>query len=190
MKLAIEKARASEIPIVFDPVGAGATGLRNNAIYVLFPSGPPTIIRGNASEINAAALSAATTRGVDSTESSESALHSAKRLVDSYGSTVCVSGAVDYVLDGEDMIKIHNGHHLMPKVTALGCTASVLCAAFAAVNPSPLKATAGAMATMGVAGELAAESDFCRGPGSFQVAFLDALYNLTFEDLRGKLRVE
>ena len=190
MKLAIEKARASEIPIVFDPVGAGATGLRNNAIYVLFPSGPPTIIRGNASEINAAALSAATTRGVDSTESSESALHSAKRLVDTYGSTVCVSGAVDYVLDGEDMIKIHNGHHLMPKVTALGCTASVLCAAFAAVNPSPLKATAGAMATMGVAGELAAESDFCRGPGSFQVAFLDALYNLTFEDLRGKLRVE
>jgi len=190
MKLAIEKAGRKNIPMVFDPVGAGATGLRNNAIHVLFPSGPPTIIRGNASEINAAAASAATTRGVDSTESSESALDSAKRLADTYGSTVCISGAVDYILNGEKTVKIHNGHTLMPKITALGCTATALCAAFAAVNNSPLQATAGAMATMGIAGELAAESDYCRGPGSFQVAFLDALYNLTFEDLRGKLRVE
>ncbi len=190
MKLAIEKAKTSGVPTVFDPVGAGATGLRNNAIHVLFPSGPPTIIRGNASEINAAAKSAATTRGVDSTESSESALQSAKRLIDTYGSTVCISGAIDYILDGETTLKVHNGHQLMPKVTGLGCTASVLCAAFAAVNSSPLRAAAGAMATMGIAGELAAESVYCRGPGSFQVAFLDALYNLTFEDLRGKLRVE
>jgi len=171
-------------------VGAGATGLRNNAIHVLFPSGPPTIIRGNASEINAAAASAATTRGVDSTESSESALDSARRLVETYGSTICISGAVDYILDSEKTVKVYNGHQLMPKVTALGCTATALCAAFAAVNESPLEAAAGAMATMGVAGELAAESDYCRGPGSFQIAFLDSLYNLKFEDLRGKLRLE
>ncbi len=190
MKLAIEKAKSKNVPIIFDPVGAGATGLRNNAIHVLFPSGPPTIIRGNASEINAAAASAATTRGVDSTESSESALDSARRLVETYGSTICISGAVDYILDSEKTVKVYNGHQLMPKVTALGCTATVLCAAFAAVNESPLEAAAGAMATMGVAGELAAESDYCRGPGSFQIAFLDSLYNLKFEDLRGKLRLE
>ncbi len=190
MKLAIEKATNKGLPVIFDPVGAGATELRNNTIYVLLPSGPPTIIRGNASEINASAVSAAKTRGVDSTESSETAIESAKRLVQTYGSTVCISGEVDYILDKENIVEIHNGHPLMPKVTGLGCTATALCAAFAAVNPNPLAATAGAMAVMGVAGELAAESEYCKGPGSFQIAFLDALYNLSFEELRGKVKVK
>ena len=188
MQLAIERAKHNGLPIIFDPVGAGATELRNNTIYLLLPSGPPTIIRGNASEINASAASAAKTRGVDSTISSESAIESAKRLVQTYGTTVCISGEVDYILDQENMIEIHNGHPLMPKVTGLGCTASVLCAAFAAVNPNPLVAATGAMAVMGIAGELAAESEYCKGPGSFQIAFLDALYNLSFEELQRKLR--
>ncbi len=190
MKLAIEKAKNKGLPIIFDPVGAGATELRNNTIYVLLPSGPPTIIRGNASEINASAASAAKTRGVDSTESSETAIESAKRLVQTYGSTVCISGEVDYILDQENIVEIHNGHPLMPKVTGLGCTATALCAAFAAVNPNPLAATAGAMAVMGIAGELASKSEYCKGPGSFQITFLDALYNLSFEDLHEKLRAK
>jgi len=41
---------------------------------------------------------------------------------------------------------------------------------------------------MGVAGEMAAEE--CRGPASFQVHFLDALYGLSEEDLRSRLRIE
>jgi len=190
MRRAMEKAKTLGVPIVFDPVGAGATALRNDTVNDLLASAGPTIIRGNASEINAAAAAAATTRGVDSTESSETAVESARRLVETYNSAVCISGAVDIILDKESLVKIHNGHQLMPKVTALGCTASALCGAFAAVNQSPLEAAAGAMALMGVAGELAAESDFCRGPGSFQTAFLDALYSVTEKDLGEKLRVE
>ncbi len=190
MKKAMKKANSTGIPVIFDPVGAGATTLRNDTVNELLSAAPPTIIRGNASEINASAASAATTRGVDSTESSDRAVQSAGRLVESYGSTVCISGVVDYIMDKDSMVKIYNGHHLMPKVTALGCSASALCGAFAAVNPSPLKATAGAMAVMGVAGEIAAATCYCNGPGSFQVAFLDALYNLDQKDLQDKLRVE
>ncbi len=190
MKKAMEKANSKGIPVVFDPVGAGATPLRNNTVSELLSAAPPSIIRGNASEINASAASAATTRGVDSTESSESALQSAGRLVETYGAAVCISGEVDYVLDKENTVKIKNGHSLMPKVTALGCSASALCGAFAAVNPSPLKAAAGAMAVMGVAGEIAAAADYCSGPGTLQVALLDALYNLDKHDLEERLKVE
>lgn len=190
MKKAMEKAGSIGVPVIFDPVGAGATPLRNNTVNELLSAAPPTIIRANASEINASAASAATTRGVDSTESSDKAVQSAGRLVESYGSTVCISGEVDYIMDKENTLKIYNGHHLMPKVTALGCSASALCGAFAAVNPSPLKAAAGAMAVMGIAGEIAAAADYCNGPGSFQAAFLDALYNLDQKNLQDRLKVE
>jgi hydroxyethylthiazole kinase len=62
------------------------------------------------------------------------------------------------------------------KVTGLGCTATALTGAFAAVNPSPLEAAAHAMIVMGIAGELAAEKS--AGPGTFQTHFLDLLFRL------------
>jgi hydroxyethylthiazole kinase len=77
---------------------------------------------------------------------------------------------------------------MMPRVTGLGCTASALCGAFAAVNRSPHLAAAHAMAVMGIAGEIAAEQ--ASGPGSLQLHFIDALYNLSLEQIERKLRVE
>jgi len=126
------------------------------------------------------------TKGVDSTDTSAEALEAAKALAKETGSTVCVSGEVDYIVDGGDVITIENGHPMMPRVTGLGCTASALCGAFAAVNRSFPAAAAGAMAVMGIAGEIAAESS--KGPGSLQVAFLDTLFRLSENDLREHLR--
>lgn len=77
---------------------------------------------------------------------------------------------------------------MMPRVTGLGCTASALTGAFAAVNPRPFHAAAHAMAVMGIAGEIAAEQS--RGPASFQMHFLDALYRLEEEDIQSRLRIE
>jgi hydroxyethylthiazole kinase len=182
------KAREKKVPIVFDPVGAGATPLRTAAVSDLFAAAVPAIIRGNASEITAVAAAGSTTKGVDSTVSSDSAVDLARSLSKKLGCVVCVSGATDYVTDGERVIAVQNGHPLMPKVTGLGCTASALCGAFAAVNPSALEAAAHAMAVMGIAGELAAES--ARGPGSLQVEFIDALFNLSEEAIARRLRVE
>ena len=76
----------------------------------------------------------------------------------------------------------------MPRVTGLGCTASALCGAFAAVQGSFALAAAQAMAVMGIAGEIAAVQ--AAGPGSLQVAFLDALYRLTEADISRRLRAE
>lgn len=176
------------IPIVLDPVGAGATRLRTNTALALLSEAPATIIRGNASEIRALALAEGATKGVDSRHQAEDALAAAQSLYQSFGSVVSISGAVDLIVGGGPTIRIANGHPLMPRVTGLGCSASALTGAFAAVNPLPAKAAAHAMAIMGIAGALAAEK--AAGPGSLQLHFLDALYNLSYDDLAKRLRWE
>jgi hydroxyethylthiazole kinase len=118
--------------------------------------------------------------------SSDSASGSAKILSSMYGCVVSLSGETDYMVWGDKLECIRNGHSLMPKVTGLGCSATALTAAFAAVNEDAFSAAAHAMAVMGIAGELAARE--ARGPGSFQVRFLDALYQLRKEDIENLLR--
>ena len=181
------RAKARGIPIVYDPVGAGATPYRTRTIRELIRAVPPAIVRGNASEIMAIAADSAKTKGVDSAAAADSALASARSLSAQHGCVVCVSGETDYIIDNKNMAMIKNGHALMPKITGLGCTASALCAAFAAVNPDYFTATTAAMAVMGIAGEIAAEK--AQGPASLQVHFLDALVQYdgrrdrtTFED--------
>ena len=189
MEKAARQARERSLPIVLDPVGAGATGYRTETVHHLLSAVTPTIIRGNASEIGAVAdRETGTTKGVDSSISSRHAVSAARRLSDTYGCTVCVSGAIDYVVHGQQTVGVQNGHPLMARVTGLGCTASALCGAFAAVNEAPFAATAHAMAVMGIAGEVAAKK--ATGPGTLQLHFLDVLHNLSEAHLSGSLRLE
>jgi hydroxyethylthiazole kinase len=176
------------IPVVFDPVGAGATPYRTQMARELIASVPPAIIRGNASEILALSADTARTKGVDSTARAEQALEAAHDLREACGSVVCVSGETDYIIGGDGVMKIRNGHPLMTRVTGLGCTATALCGAFAAVLPDAATAAAQAMAVMGIAGELGMEK--ASGPGTLQVHFLDALYNLGEKDIHRLLRAE
>lgn len=188
MRKAAEAAARRGIPIVLDPVGAGATRLRTETAHELLRLVPLAVIRGNASEILALYGADAAARGVDSQHGSEAAIEAARSLSIQYGSVISVSGATDYVVRGDAMVKIHNGHALMTRVTGLGCTASALTGAFCAVNPDPLAAAAHAMAVMGVVGELAEASS--NGPGGLQVQFLDQLHNLRELDLIERLRME
>lgn len=188
MFLAAHKARSQNIPIVLDPVGAGATTYRTETARKLLSEFPPEIIRGNASEIVALIEHNAKTKGVDSLLASHDAVATAHLLSKTYGSVVCVSGATDYVIQGEEVIKVLNGHPMMTKVTGMGCIATALCAAFAAVNHQFAEATAHAMAIMGIAGEIAAERS--PGPGSLQVHFFDTLYRLSKEEVTNYLKIE
>ncbi len=181
-------AKKMNIPIVLDPVGAGATAYRTGTARELLEKVPPAIIRGNASEIMALLEEDAKTKGVDSIASSDAAVEAARRLNDIYGSVVCISGATDYIVDRDDITKIMNGHPMMTRVTGMGCIATAICGAFAAVNRRFAGATAQAMAVMGIAGEIAAEN--APGPGSLQVRFFDALYRLSEEDINRCLRIE
>jgi hydroxyethylthiazole kinase len=188
MARAGREARRRKIPVVLDPVGSGATRLRTATAELLIAEAAPAIIRGNASEIRSLVHGDRSTRGVDSAHRAEEALEAARTLAAQCGCAVSVSGEVDIVVFGDQVVRVRNGHALMPRVTGMGCTASALTGAFAAVNPSPLDAAAHAMAVNGIAGEMAAERS--RGPGTFQAAFLDALFLVGQADIEGRLRLE
>lgn len=185
MQMAAEVMQSEQRPWVLDPVGVGATRFRQDVCARLLAM-RPTVIRGNASEILALAGVAAAGRGADSADEVAAAEASARNLAQETGAIVAVSGPVDYVTDGTEAFRIHNGHPLMPKVTALGCSLNGVIAAFC-VGQKPLQATCAAMAFYGLAGEQAARDS--AGPGSFQAAFLDQLQALTPSELTENARV-
>lgn len=188
MRLAIGQALEMKKPWILDPVGAGATPYRNEVLEELLQL-HPTIIRGNASEIIAlASKHTVTTKGVDSTHQSVEAIQAAGMLNKNFGSVVCISGATDIILHRDSVIKLSNGHPMMEHVTGMGCTATALIGAFAAVLPSePQQATIAAMALLGVAGEMAAK--ISAGPGSLQVNILNSLYTITEEEFNKNVKI-
>jgi hydroxyethylthiazole kinase len=187
MHIAMRRASERGVPIVLDPVGVGATAYRTQTAHELIADVAPTIVRGNASEIKALVASAATTRGVDSMDESDTAVDAAQHLHDNHGFAVAVTGATDYIIGGPEPLRIDNGHQLMSRVTGLGCTTSALCGAMAAVDDVPWRAAASAVAVSGICGELAAER--AAGPGSLQVSLLDALHGLTADQIADRLKV-
>ena len=176
MKIAHTRAHARGIPVVLDPVGAGATPYRNQSLSELIANAPPSIIRGNASEIMSVAGLATATRGVDSSVGSNQALDSAQILAQKINGVVCVSGATDYVLDAQGRAAhLNNGHVWMTKVTGVGCSASAMIGAFAAVQSDLWRATLAAMAYLGVVGEVAYEQAQNDGVGTYQMRLLNGL---------------
>jgi hypothetical protein len=113
---AFAKAVSKGVPVIIDPVGAGATLYRTQTIRELISAGQPTIIRGNASEIMALTDDRLKTKGVDSTAASDEALHAAKQISKERQCAVCISGAVDYIVSGDRMAKIANGHQMMTRL--------------------------------------------------------------------------
>lgn len=188
MLMAGKTAKEKSTPKVLDPVGAGATPYRTQTCFEIIKQSSPEVIRGNASEIMALVNESSTTKGVDSTASSESAVESAKILAKDTGAVVVISGPTDFITDGQNLIKVNNGTPLLGKVTGMGCSASALVGAFIAVNKNFLQASAHAMAVMGIAGEIAAKK--CSGPGTMQIQFLDALYNLSEDEIIRYLNAE
>jgi hydroxyethylthiazole kinase len=176
------------IPIVLDPVGCGATRFRTETSRQLLAELSPRIVRGNASEIASLAGAAAATKGVDSTMAADDALETARLLSETWHCVVSVSGATDLIVGDGIVLRVRNGHPLMTRVTGLGCSATALTGAFVAVNPTPVRAAAHAMAVVGIAGEIAAERS--NGPGSLQMHFLDALHGLEEPDIERRLKME
>ena len=167
MALAMTAAQNKGIPIVFDPVGAGATAFRTRTCLSLIDQAAPTVIRGNASEIMALAGSGVQTKGVDSSAAESDAESAALALAEKYACVVTVSGAVDLITDGHKTYRVRNGHPMMPKVTGLGCTATALVGVFCAIKTDPLAAATHAMSVMGICGEIAAmqaKGDGCGCP--------------------------
>lgn len=192
MKQALKAAIQAGKPIVLDPVGAGATHYRTNTVHELIRLGPPTILRGNASEILSVAGKTAPAKGVDSAASSDTAVEAAFKLATQIRATVCISGANDHVVDETGRwVSLSNGHEWMTRITGTGCSASAMAGAFSAIQPDPWRATVAAMAYLGVAGEMAAEEivQAGQGLGMLQIRLLDRLQLLSRDDFMSRLKI-
>ena len=187
MARAARAARDRSVPIVLDPVGAGATRFRTETVRRLMDEAPVAVVRGNASEILAVAGQKGITRGVDSVSPVEDARLAAGDLAKTNGIVVAVTGAEDFVTDGSRMAKISNGHALMGRVAGHGLLRNAIMGAFCAAEIDAFAAAIGALVTFGIAGELAARSN--PGPGSFQVGLLDSLYAMDSTVVKERARV-
>jgi hydroxyethylthiazole kinase len=188
MLLAGRAANERGVPIVLDPVGAGATGYRTRTAQRILDEVDVTVLRGNAGEVATLVGVDAEVRGVESIDAGGDPAELAREAARRLGLVASVTGPVDHVSDGETVVGVANGHELLAAVTGTGCMSSALTGCFLAAKPdAPLEAAAEALAAFGVAGEDAAAGAL--GPGSFHVALYDALWNLQPAALDGRARV-
>jgi hydroxyethylthiazole kinase len=173
-------------PWVLDPVAIGSLPVRTPLAHRLRDL-RPSVVRGNASEIIALAGTGAGGRGVDALDSVEASLPAARALAETTSGIVAVSGPVDLITDGTRVVRIANGDALLTRITGGGCALGAVMAAFLASDDDQLAATVAAVTVYTVAAELAAAE--CAGPGSFGVAFLDALAAIDGEQLAARANI-
>jgi hydroxyethylthiazole kinase len=189
MLLAGKAANSKGIPIVLDPVGAGATTYRTETAKHLLGELDVAVVRGNAGEVATLVGVAAEVRGVESIGGAGDPAELARQAGESLGVVASVTGPVDHVSDGRDSLAVSNGHVLLGAVSGTGCMSTAVTGSFLAVKPSvPLEAAVEALVAFGVAGEDAARD--ARGPGTFHAGLYDALAGLDPDRLDGRAKVE
>ena len=188
MLLAGGAATARRLPVVLDPVGAGATAYRTVTAHRILELVGVTVLRGNAGEVATLMGAHAEVRGVESMSASLEPAELARAAAHKLGLIASVTGPVDHVSDGERVLAVSNGHPLLATVTGTGCISSALTGCFLAAKPGdPLHAAAEALAAFGVAAEDAAV--LADGPGTFHARLYDALYALDPDTLDERVRI-
>ena len=187
MRIAGRAANEVGIPIVLDPVGAGATEFRTQMSHFLLKELKIAILRGNAGEIGALSGAGGQVKGVESIEGVADPAAVALEMARELGTVVVIGGKRDILSDGSRVLGVDNGHTWLTKITGTGCMATTAVAAFAAVERDHLIAAAGGLACFGLAAELAAQK--ASGPASFKVALLDQIYNLQPEQFAAGAKV-
>jgi hydroxyethylthiazole kinase len=187
-----KKANQVGVPVVLDPVGAGASALRNETCKQLLDNVDFAVIRGNISEIKALALGSGSTKGVDAAaadkindENVDSVIDFMKEFSKTTGAVIVVSGATDIVVLGDKAALIKNGHPMMADITGSGCMLSAFLGAFVGANTDYFDAVTVAMCYYGYAGEVAYKKTAADGTGNstFRNNLIDAVYLLRHEEV-------
>ena len=174
-------------PVIFDPVGVGASPFRMNSSKRIVTELRLTVIKGNLAEIGFLTGRGGKLAGIDAVAGPEDLLTAAQHLSKTSGAVVAISGPEDLIVFAERKVIVETGHPMMARVTGLGCILTGLIGAFAAVEKDPLVATVGAIAFFGLAGEQAALQ--AKGPGTFKTILLDILFTLTPEEMGQRIRL-
>jgi hydroxyethylthiazole kinase len=188
MLAAGKAANAGGVPVVLDPVGAGATRYRTDTARRVLDEVKVAVLRGNQGEVATLVGVAAEVRGVESIEVGSEPAELARAAAQRLGLVASVTGAVDHVSDGRRDLAVANGHELLASVSGTGCMSSAITGCFLAVKrDAPLEAAAEALAAFGIAGEDAARG--AKGPGSFHVGLYDSLAALDPETLDSRAKI-
>ncbi|KAK2464320.1 hypothetical protein APHAL10511_003777 [Amanita phalloides] len=198
-------ANLNRKPIVFDPVGVGATAFRKETVKELLDAFQVSVIKGNAGELSALAGSTeATSRGVDSTGGFHNPISFVRALANRERSVVVLTGEVDYVSDGDRVVALRNGHNYFGQITGSGCILGSAIATYCAAAAATLDAdqlSAGyklvdgdmflgaitGVLVLTIAGERAAETST---PGSFLATLMDRLWYITPANVRAHANLE
>jgi hydroxyethylthiazole kinase len=180
-------ANARGVPVVLDPVGAGATAYRTDTAKRILDEVDVAVLRGNAGEVATLVGAAAEVRGVESVGTTADPAEVAREAARSLGLVASVTGPVDHVSDGERSAAVANGDPMLAAITGTGCMSSAVTGCFLAVAGTPFDAAVEALVAFGVAGEDAARD--AKGPGSFHVNLYDALAALDPAALDSRARV-
>ncbi len=192
MILSGKKANEKGIPVIFDPVGAGASKLRNEVTKTILDEVKISVLRGNLSEIAYIAGLNATTKGVDASEAdieSNDSTAVAKKAAVKLGCIVALTGAIDVISDGKNLVTISNGHKMLSDVTGTGCMTTALVGSFCGAERDYFKAAVAGVAVMGIAGELAYEAAGHKGTGSYHIAIIDSISKMDENIFGEKARI-
>lgn len=188
MQIAMQVANQRKIPIVFDPVGVGASTFRRQTATELLAQNQVSLIRANVSELATLLDIYHLGKGIDAGNMPSEPLVWAKQAAERYACTIAITGASDYVSDGISHFRIDNGHPLMASLVGTGCTVSSVIATFLAVSAHNIAQNVShALAFYGLCGETAAQS--AQGVGSLQTHFLDALSQMPSEQMSSLVRI-
>ncbi|WP_026885921.1 hydroxyethylthiazole kinase [Clostridium beijerinckii] len=179
-----KKANELNIPVVFDPVGAGASEFRNSTTKRLLEEVKISVLRGNMSEIKFISGLGSTTKGVDASENdartgNDEGVDVAKSLAKKLNCTVAITGATDIISDGERVVILENGTKMLSNVTGTGCMTTALIGAFCGAGSDYFIGAVSGIISMGISGEIALDKAGKIGTGSFHIAIIDAISNLT-----------
>lgn len=195
MLAAGQAANARGIPVVFDPVGAGASKLRNETAAKLLGEVTLAAVRGNISEIRFLAGLQSHTKGVDASDAdimgTGDAKQAAKSLAKRTNGIVAITGATDIVTDGEKVVSLSNGVPMLGSLTGTGCMCSSLIGCYLGANPKePFESVTAALLSMGIAGEIAHERAGHLGSGSFRAALHDAMSRMDAATLEERAKYD
>ena len=192
-----KKANELNIPVVFDPVGAGASLFRNETTKRILDEVKISVLRGNMSEIKFIAGLESETKGVDVSDEdlksdNDEGLNVAEALAERFKCTVAITGATDIVSDGKRSAILENGTKMLSKVTGTGCMTTALVGAYLGACETKsefFNAAVAGIASMGICGEIAEEKAGKIGLGSFHMAIIDAVSNLNKDTIAERIKI-
>ena len=186
-------------PVVLDPVGVFATKTRTNFVNKLLNEIKFEVIKGNVAEIKFIGGLDVRGQGVDSFDDGEDISEVIKKVSKKLECIVVATGKVDFISDGNDVIKIFNGTPKLKSVTGTGCMTGSLIGSYLGTydklvslgqtdNLKKIEAVAMGILTMGLSGELADKNDIAIG--SFREELMNNVYKMNSKKLKEYGRCE